>query len=89
VVRGWCGYFRPGVSCATFAYLGHYLWFRSGTGCAANTPRPPGSRSAAATSAADRGRPATTGYCSTPPRSAPAATAAGAQPSRPPGRPPP
>ena len=28
VVRGWCGYFRPGVSYATFAYLGHYLWFR-------------------------------------------------------------
>jgi RNA-directed DNA polymerase len=28
VVRGWCGYFRPGVSSATFAYLGHYLWFR-------------------------------------------------------------
>jgi RNA-directed DNA polymerase len=26
-VRGWCGYFRPGVSYATFAYLGHYLWF--------------------------------------------------------------
>jgi len=28
VVRGWCGYFRPGVSYATFAYLRHYLWFR-------------------------------------------------------------
>ena len=28
VVRGWCGYFRPGVSYATFAYLGHYLWLR-------------------------------------------------------------
>jgi RNA-directed DNA polymerase len=28
VVRGWCGYFRPGVSYATFAYLSHYLWFR-------------------------------------------------------------
>jgi RNA-directed DNA polymerase len=25
-VRGWCGYFRPGVSSATFAYLSHYLW---------------------------------------------------------------
>jgi hypothetical protein len=43
---------------------------------------------AAATSAADHGRPATTGYCSTPQRSAPAATATGAQPSRPPGQPP-
>src|SRR3954454_10949081 len=28
VVRGWCGYFRPGGSYATFAYLSHYLWFR-------------------------------------------------------------
>jgi RNA-directed DNA polymerase len=25
-VRGWCAYFRPGVSSATFAYLSHYLW---------------------------------------------------------------
>ncbi len=28
VVRGWCGYFRPGVSHATFAYLGYYTWLR-------------------------------------------------------------
>jgi RNA-directed DNA polymerase len=26
VLRGWCGYFRPGVSAATFSYLSHYLW---------------------------------------------------------------
>jgi RNA-directed DNA polymerase len=26
VLRGWCAYFRPGVSSATFAYLSHYLW---------------------------------------------------------------
>lgn len=25
-VRGWCAYFRPGVSSVTFAYLSHYLW---------------------------------------------------------------
>ena len=25
-LRGWCGYFRPGVSAATFSYLSHYLW---------------------------------------------------------------
>jgi RNA-directed DNA polymerase len=25
-LRGWCAYFRPGVSYATFAYLRHYLW---------------------------------------------------------------
>lgn len=25
-LRGWCGYFRVGVSSAVFAYLNHYLW---------------------------------------------------------------
>jgi RNA-directed DNA polymerase len=25
-LRGWCAYFRPGVSYATFAYLSHYVW---------------------------------------------------------------
>jgi RNA-directed DNA polymerase len=25
-VRGWCAYFRPGVSSSTFAYLSHYLF---------------------------------------------------------------
>jgi RNA-directed DNA polymerase len=26
MLRGWCGYFRPGVSSAVFAYLSHYAW---------------------------------------------------------------
>ncbi|MEV0678328.1 group II intron reverse transcriptase/maturase [Actinosynnema sp. NPDC050436] len=26
VLRGWCAYFRPGVSSATFQYLRHYAW---------------------------------------------------------------
>ncbi|WP_409491290.1 group II intron maturase-specific domain-containing protein [Amycolatopsis sp. cmx-11-12] len=26
VVRGWCNYFRHGVSSATYRYLGLYLW---------------------------------------------------------------
>jgi RNA-directed DNA polymerase len=26
IVRGWCAYFRPGVSSATFHYLSHYTW---------------------------------------------------------------
>lgn len=26
VVRGWCMYFRHGVSSDTFSYLGHYMW---------------------------------------------------------------
>jgi RNA-directed DNA polymerase len=25
-LRGWCGYFRAGVSSAVFAYLSHYVW---------------------------------------------------------------
>jgi len=25
-LRGWCAYFRPGVSAATFKYLSHYAW---------------------------------------------------------------
>jgi len=81
LLRHWCP-MRPSPTCATTCGSG------SGIGCVASTPRPPGRTSAAATSAADRGRPATAGYCSTPPRSAPAATATGAQPSRHPGRPP-
>ena len=28
-LRGWCAYFRPGVSSATFAYLSYYTWHRS------------------------------------------------------------
>jgi RNA-directed DNA polymerase len=27
-LRGWCVYFRPGVSSATFGYLHHYTWHR-------------------------------------------------------------
>jgi RNA-directed DNA polymerase len=28
ILRGWCAYFRPGVSSATFGYLSHYTWER-------------------------------------------------------------
>jgi RNA-directed DNA polymerase len=28
LLRGWCAYFRPGVSSATFAYLSAYTWAR-------------------------------------------------------------
>jgi len=27
-LQGWCAYFRPGVSSATFSYLDHYTWER-------------------------------------------------------------
>jgi RNA-directed DNA polymerase len=26
MLRGWCGYFKPGVSSAVFSYLSHYAW---------------------------------------------------------------
>ena len=26
MLRGWCAYFRPGVSSAVFSYLSHYTW---------------------------------------------------------------
>jgi RNA-directed DNA polymerase len=28
VLRGWCNYFRHGVSAQTFSYLDHYTWWR-------------------------------------------------------------
>jgi RNA-directed DNA polymerase len=28
MLRGWCAYFRPGVSSATFQYLSSYVWGR-------------------------------------------------------------
>lgn len=28
MLRGWCAYFRPGVSSATFQYLSHFVWYR-------------------------------------------------------------
>jgi RNA-directed DNA polymerase len=28
VLRGWCAYFRPGVSNVAFCYLSHYAWMR-------------------------------------------------------------
>ena len=40
VLRGWCAYFRPGVSSATFSYLAHPSpGGRSWPGCAVNTAR--------------------------------------------------
>ena len=29
-LKGWCVYFRPGVSSAVFGYLSHYAWLRVG-----------------------------------------------------------
>ncbi|HEV7452363.1 MAG TPA: group II intron maturase-specific domain-containing protein [Pseudonocardiaceae bacterium] len=38
-LRGWCAYFRPGVSSATFGYLGHYLWWKVGRWLRRKHPR--------------------------------------------------
>jgi RNA-directed DNA polymerase len=37
-LRGWCAYFRPGVSAATFGYLGHYAWWQVGRWLRRKTP---------------------------------------------------
>jgi hypothetical protein len=58
---------------------------RCGGGCGASTAGPRGRRSATATVAADCGRPAENGHCSTPRRWARPATATGARSSRLPG----
>ena len=28
ILRGWCAYFRPGVSSKTFGYLAHFTWWQ-------------------------------------------------------------
>jgi RNA-directed DNA polymerase len=38
-LRGWCAYFRPGVSAATFGYLGHYAWWQVGRWLRRKHPR--------------------------------------------------
>ncbi len=38
VIRGWCMYFRHGVSSATFAYLYHYTWYAVGRWLRARHP---------------------------------------------------
>ena len=38
MLRGWCAYFRPGVSSATFGYLGAYTWARGYRMVAPQTP---------------------------------------------------
>ena len=38
VLRGWCTYFQPGVSSATFHFLRAFAWPSGSDGCAANTP---------------------------------------------------
>jgi hypothetical protein len=37
-LKGWCVYFRPGVSSATFVHLSYYTWHRVGKVVASQTP---------------------------------------------------
>ena len=87
-LRGWCAYFRPGVSSATFAYLSHYLWHTVWGWLRRKHPKTTWKEirrryCGARIVVGQRG----TGSCSTPRRCAPRATATGAQPSPPPGPP--
>ena len=81
-LRGWCAYFRPGVSAAAFADLARYTRDRIIDGHGANTAGSHGRPSGGATATADGGRSPPRSHCSTPPRCAPRATATGEQPSR-------
>ncbi len=38
VLRGWCNYFRHGVSSRTFGYLDHFTWWRISVGAANDMP---------------------------------------------------
>src|SRR5256886_10327886 len=89
VLRGWCAYFRPGVSLATFAYLSHYLWQTVWRWIRRKHRRSTGSNYVTATAAADGGPKAKTGNCSTRRRSARHATDTGDRSSLPPGPQPP
>ena len=83
MLRGWCAYFRPGVSSATFAYLSAYTWARViGLAAPQTPPEHREGHSVAATAGADGGRPRRNGRCSTRPRCAPRATDTGVQRSR-------
>jgi hypothetical protein len=64
-VRGWCAYFRPGVSYATFSYLRNYMWHTVWRWVQRKHPRRAGGRSPAVTAAVDHGGPGRPGSCST------------------------
>lgn len=67
VLRGWTGYFRPGVSKAAFDYLRGFPGVGCCCGCAASTAARTGSGSAAATCPGG-GRRTGMRPCSTPAR---------------------
>ena len=89
MLRGWCAYFRPGVSSATFQYLSAYVWRRVIRLAAPQTPPDHAGRTSAAATAAADGGPAGRRTGTVQPRQGAhhAATATGDQSSRPPGRP--
>jgi Group II intron, maturase-specific domain len=60
-LRGWCGYFRAGVSSAVFAYLSHYVWQTVWRWIRRNTASRPGNNCAAAIAAAAGGLPVRNG----------------------------
>ena len=85
-MRGWCNYFRPGVSSAAFAYLRAFAWRRVFGWLRRKHPGAPG-RPCAASTATQAGGPATGRRpCSTRQRYAPRGTATGARSSPPRGR---
>ena len=80
--QGWCAISGRGVL-GDLSYLRHYMWRTVWNWLRANTPNPPGSRSAAATSTANGGQPPRTRLCSTPPPARLTGTGIGEPRSRP------
>ena len=76
VVRGWCMYFRHGVSSATFGYLHHYTWWRPLDGCATDTRAWVGERSSAGFLPDQQAAQQRTGPCSTTRRRSPSSDTA-------------
>jgi Group II intron, maturase-specific domain len=82
VLRGWCNYFRHGVSSRTFNYLDNYAWWRV-VRCGTQTPRRSELGHPAPPDSSQLGRSATaTSHWSAPIRSPFSATATGASRSR-------
>jgi len=82
-LRGWCAYFRPGVSAATFGYLGHYAWWQVGRWLRRKHARITWKELRRRHCGSGWWPAARNGNCSTPRQCTPRATNTGEQSSRP------
>jgi hypothetical protein len=87
MLRGWCAYFRPGVSHAAFKYLGHCAWTQVIAWLRRKHRRITWKDLRRRYCGGGGGHKGTSGSCSTPTRSARRGTPTGERPSPRPGRP--